>query len=496
MTPPKITKGGPRPNRKDYKTDKQFMSAVKKWNELNGFAGTSPTPAPTPNISTKVIDTKNVDPNTTSGTGSVRTDWESFTNGKINLQRGDSTIGQAPYVTAIVPKYGEGKPTPIVIMPASDGNGFSLEPREVFLEKLITQIERSPDNVRYWKSQLRDFYKSDDAFARSLRGGPVTDKDTDFIEALKKALDEITTNNFNFGAENFNSGNLTSRNFYDVNNWITSRTPVPGRQTTSTSTKNFTLQADAIADFMREVQIQVGDPALVDNVKELANAYWEKVHNEELKRMGRSTSVTDPITNTTIYTGTGFQAPTEELLKEWRVKFIANGATSKTKVISTGIKNVNPLDLQDAGGEMGDAYTKLKGYSLDYGVKLSDSQLKEKTAEALLPGGSIDEQRKSIMMASRATYKSLAPYIEGGLKVKDIGSQYLKMKIDELELPEGSIDIFDPDVQAALSGDKLMSPTDFTMLNRANPAWRTTRKANESAANFVNTILKMWGKVG
>lgn len=494
MTPPKITKGGPRPNRKDYKTDKEFMSAVEKWNKLN--TSTGPTPAPTPSISTKVVDTKNVDPNTTSGTGSVRTDWKSFADGTFTLQAGDAAVGQTPFVTAIVPKYGEGKPTPIVILPAPSGNGFILEAREVYLEQLITQIQRSPANARYWKTQLQDYYKSQDAFQRSLRGGPVTDKDTDFVFALKKALDEITTDNFNKGSENYTSGNLSALNFYDVNTWLTSRTPLPGRQSQSTSTRNFTLEADAIADFMREVQIQVGDPTLVDNVKELANAYWEKVHNEELKRMGRSTSVYDPITGKTVSTSTGYAMPTEELLKEWRIKFIANGAANKTKIISTGIKNVSALDLQDAGGEMGDAYTKLKGYSLDYGVRLSDSQLKEKTAEALLPGGSIDEQRKSIMMASRATYKSLAPYIEGGLKVKDIANQYLKMKLDELELPEGSIDVFDPDVQAALSGDKLMSPTDFTMLNRANPIWKTTKKANESAANFVNTILKMWGKVG
>ena len=496
MTPPKITKGGPRPNRKDYKTDAEFLAAVEKWNKLNGFTGNNPSPAPTPSISTKVVDTQNVDPNTTSGTNKVRTDYESFSNGTFVLQSGDATIGQTPYVTAIVPKYGEGKPTPVVIIPAPNGNGFILEPREVYLERIISQIQRSPSNAAYWKRQLQDYYKSQDAFQRSLRGGPVTDKDTDFVFALKKALDEITTDNFTRGAENFASGNLTTNNFYDLNTWITSRTPVPGRQTTSTSTRNFTTEADAIADFMREVQIQVGDPTLVDNVKELANAYWEKVHNEELKRMGKSTSVYDPVTGLQTNVSTGFQMPTEELLKEWRIKFITNGATSKTKVVSTGIKNVNPIDLQDAGGEMGDAYTKLKGYSLDYGVKLSDAQLKEKAAEALLPGGSIEEQRKSIMMASRATYKSLAPYIEGGLKVKDIAGQYLKMKLDELELADGSIDIFDPDVQAALSGDKLMSPTEFTMLNRSNPIWKTTKKANESAANFVNTILKMWGKVG
>jgi len=256
------------------------------------------------------------------------------------------------------------------------------------------------------------------------------------------------------------------------------------------------MKADAIADFMREVQVQVGDPKLVDNVKDLAEAYWEKVHAEELKRMGQSTSVYDPITGKTVSTSTGFQMPSEQLLKEWRINFITKGAIDKNKVISTGIRNVTPIQLQDAGGDLGDNYTKLKGYAYEYGVKISDEELKNKAAEASLPGGSIDEQKRSIQLASRATYKALAPYIEGGLKVKDVASQFMKMKTDELELMDGAIDIFDPDVQMALSGDKLPGSNEYLMKVRANPNWRFTEKANEGAAGFIDTLLKMWGKVG
>lgn len=498
MTPPKIAKGSPRPKRADYpkgtKGDSQFLADVEKWNKLNGTPAVTTS---TPSVTTQgVVPTKPVETTTRTQSGSVRTDWNIFTDGTLNIQEGDAEVGQTPYVTATLPEYGEKTPTPVVIFPSADGNGFTIVPREEVLQTIIKDIQRNPNNITYWKTQLKDYYKSDDAFQRSLRGGPVTDKDTDFVFALRSALGQIGANNFTAGSENVRRNQLNSSGFYDINSWLTSRTPLPGRQSTSTSTRNFTLKADAIADFMREVQIQVGDPKLVDNVKALAEAYWEKVNSEEMKRMGRSESVYDPITGRTVSTSTGFQMPSEQLLKEWRLTFITKGAVEKNKIISTGIRNVKPIDLQDAGGELGDNYTKLKGYAYEYGVKISDEELKNKAAEASLPGGSIDEQRKSIQLASRATYKALAPYIEGGLKVKDVASQFMKMKTDELELMDGAIDIFDPDVQTALSGDKLPGSNEYLMQVRANPNWRFTKKANEGAAGFLDTLLKMWGKVG
>ena len=492
MTPPKITKGGPRPKRADYPSgpagDGAFSKAVEEWQKLNP----SSTTQSSPEVTQGVVKTQNVESDARVKTGTIRTDWESFTDGSFNIQEGDDKVQQTPYVTTKLPGYGD-NPTPVVILPDPDGKGFLVIAREELLQQLITQIKRNPNNAAYWKTQLQNYYRSSAAFQTSLRGGPVTDKDTEFAFALRRALSEIGADNFSTAVENVSAGRLNPSGFYDVNSWITSRTPIPGRQTQSTSTRNFTLKADAIADFMREVQIQVGDPKLVDNVDALAEAYWEKVRSEELKRMGQSSSVYDPITGTTISKSTGFQMPTEELLKEWRVGFITKGAVEKNKVISIGIRDAKPIDLQDAGGLIGDNYTKLKGYAFDYGVRLTDSQLKTKAAEASMPGGSIEEQRRSIQLAARATYKSLAPYIEGGLKVSDVANTFRKLKTDELELMDGAIDIFDDDVQSALTADKLPGYNEYLMQVRSNPQYRFTKKANESAAGFLDMLTKLWG---
>lgn len=492
--PPKVTKGGPRPKRKDYKNDTEYNKAVEEWLVLNPQGATSNTSSLSV-TNQGVVDTKDVESQYRTQTG-VRTDWKSFTDGTFNLQEGDATTQSTPFVTAIIEGYGENKPTPVVILPDPNGKGFIVEAREVLLQKIVTEIKRNPNNASYWKTQLQNYYRTQDAFSISLSGGPVTDKDTEFIFALRRALSEISSNNLSAGTENVKNNVLNPSGFYDINTWLTSRTPVPGRQSESSTTRNFTLREDAIADFMREVQQQVGDPTLVDNVDALAEAYWEKVQSEERKRMGRSSSVYDPITRKSVTVSTGFQMPSAQLLKEWRVGFILNGATKKKKIISTGIANVSAEDLQDAGGDLGDNYTKLKSYSYEYGVPLSDSQLRQKAAEASIAGGSIEEQKRSIQLASRARYKGLDSYIQAGLKVSDIADQYRKIKTTELELADGSVDIFDADVQSAITGDKLLSPIDYTALIRSNPAWAKTRAANESAAGFIDTILKSWGKVG
>jgi hypothetical protein len=494
-----ITKGGPRPDIKDYTNlpngQNLFEADVKKWQELN--IGSPSTSSPNTQPGGSVVPTKEVEPDTAVTGSNVRTDFTAFdpAKGTFVYNDGDPAVGQSPYVTAPDP-YGSGNPTPVVILPSSDGKGYVVITREELLNKLVQSISRDKNSILDLKMRLQNYYKSNKDYEISLRGGPVTDKDTGFLEALKNALGEISADNLATAQENFKAGILNASGFYDFNTWIQTRALVSPVQSESSTARNFTKKADAIADFMREVQIQVGDPKLVDNVDALAEAYWQKISSEEQKRMGKSVSTYDPLTGKRVTSSTGFQMPSAQLLKEWRIQFITKGAIEKDKVISTGIRNVNPIDLQDAGGEIGDNYTKLKGYAFEYGVRLSDEDLKKKAAEATLPGGSIEEQQRSIQLASRALYKPLAPYIEGGLKVKDIASQFMKAKTNELELSEGEVDIFDPDVQAAISGDKLPGSLDYLMQVRSDPRYRFTKKANEGAAGFLDSLLRMWGKVG
>jgi hypothetical protein len=474
---------------------KVFNANAKAGSKTN----TTPTPTPTPTKDTKVIDSIN-DPSFTPIGSGIQTNFQQFVDGTLNRNAGGpGSISMEPFITGrSTPE--QPNPKPIAILPTNDGRGFIVSDLDSAVNDYISRIPRGEEE--FYKKQLQKYYSSDKEFRKSIAGGPVTDKDVAFSKAIKAAIQEITVNNFDAGVQQgLGLKNKTilegnSAGFYSFDNWIRSRINTqPISQSSRTS--GLTTRADAIAEFRRTAQQYVGDIDLVNNFDALAEAYWQKLHKEEKARMSQSTSITDPITGNTINRGVSYTQLSEQDRLEMRLNFITKGAMDKKgKVISTGIREAEPLELQDAGGTIGDNYTKLKSYAYDYGVKLSDAQIKEKAAEALLPGGSIDEQKRSIQMASRALYKGLDSYIQAGLKVSDVADQYRKLKATELELADGAVDIFDADVQSALTADKLMDPMTYTGLLRQNPNWKYTRKANESAAGLVDTILKTWGVVG
>ena len=57
--------------------------------------------------------------------------------------------------------------------------------REELLNKLVQSISRDKNSILDLKMRLQNYYKSNADYEVSLRGGPVTDKDTGFLEALK-----------------------------------------------------------------------------------------------------------------------------------------------------------------------------------------------------------------------------------------------------------------------------------------------------------------------
>jgi len=176
-----------------------------------------------------------------------------------------------------------------------------------------------------------------------------------------------------------------------------------------------------------------------------------------------------------------------------RIKLITRGSI---KAKSTGIKEVEPTKLQEAGGEIGNYYTELLGHSYKTGIRLSNETLLSKVEEINRPGGSIEEQKRSLTQASKLKYKALAPYIDAGINVGDFIADFAVIKAKELDMSAKEINVFDPDIQAAISGEKLLGPEDFTTLVRKNPNWRYSSTANESAAQFLNSLLKTFGKVG
>lgn len=491
-------------------------NAIQPTSKPTPKPSTSAAPKPTPTVKAPGTGTTNPIAEIPKG---IQSDYNAFTNGSIVLNSGGSTGGvqSEPYVSA-VPTASNTQPKALVVLPHFDAGGtqtgFTVTDIDSEVDKLLGTIPRA--NIEYYKQQLRSYYPNAAAYKTSIAAGPMTDKDPGFQLAIRKALQAASVDNYNTGkqiADQVAKGGTATAKMYGFESFVASRIQVPTATSASDRSSGLTVKEDAYAEFDRTVKQYVGDPTLVDEVKKLREEYWTRLHNQELARQSSSVSTTDPLGNRTTNT-TAYAQMSEQDRQDLRLGLIVNGATvtdPKTKVksvLSTGISKTTYDDLERTGGLIGQTYSKLQATAADYGIELTHTDLLNRSRKALLPGGvatgistatmdtGVTQEANSIKQAAKIKFGNLAGYIDQGLKVSDIASNYQRLKESEYGLVNNAVNIYDNDVQKALSGDKIASNNDFILGIRSNPAWRKTPKANEMAATFVNTLLKSWGKVG
>jgi len=427
----------------------------------------------------------------------VQLDWGKFLDGSFALNSGgtEGSIAGQPYISGAPLADGRPNPKSIIILPSDDGKGYLAQDLDAAVQEYINRIPNVAKET--YKKKLKDFYPDPKSYAVSLQGGPVVENDLGFQAAVKKALQATSVDNFR-SAVRVAEQKKTNPNFdpsnqlYSFEYFVQTRDPLPDRTSQSTRTSQLTTKEDALREFYRTVQDYVGDPTLVNELDKLANQYWLDLQAEESRRVSTGFSTTNPFGQTTS-TSRSFSQLTDLDRLEMRVKLITRGSA---KAKSTGIKDVEPTKLQEAGGEIGNFYTELLGHSYKTGIRLSNEALLSKVEEINRPGGSLDEQKRTLTQASKLKYKALAPYIDAGISVGDFIVDFSAIKARELDMNAKEINVFDPDIQSAISGEKLLGPEDFTSLVRKNPNWRYSSTANESSAQFLNSLLRTFGKVG
>jgi hypothetical protein len=473
----------------------------------------TPTPTPTKSGAANAPGTGNTNPIKPLPTGTVK-DYTGFLDGSYVLNSGGTLGGvqQQPYVSAR-PSASNTQPKAVVVLPKIDKDGvqigFTVTDIDTEVQNIIAKIPRA--NITFYKTKLKDLYPNVSDYKKSITAGPITDKDIGFQQAIKNSLLQASVDNFNTGVE-IAEGNKQAK-MYDFEQYVQTRTPTPLPTSQSQRTSGLTVKEDAYAEFDRTVKQYVGDPALVDKVKELREEYWQRLHKSELARQSTGTSRTDIFGNTTGTTIAYTQMSEQDRL-DLRLGLVVNGAvvtdpkTKKKIVLSTGITKASSEDLEEAGALIGASYGKLRAVAADYGIELTHTDLLQRSRQAVKPGSvttgispdamatGLEQEANSIKQAAKIKFKTLAPYIDQGLKVTDIASNFQRIKENEYGLVDNTVNIYDPDVQNAISGDKIYSNNDFILGVRSKPEWRKTPKANEMAASFINTILKSWGKVG
>lgn len=150
--------------------------------------------------------------------------------------------------------------------------------------------------------------------------------------------------------------------------------------------------------------------------------------------------------------------------------------------------------IANAGPALNAGLTAIRKYANNMGVIVPDADIR-KYALQYLQDGKLDNITEKLKTIAKVTYPGLAPFIDSGLDVKEIASQYMAKKSQILEIPVEMLNVWDKDVSKAISGQSMMSLDEFETSLRNNPLWQFTKNAKEKTANTVNNILRRFGLV-
>jgi hypothetical protein len=150
--------------------------------------------------------------------------------------------------------------------------------------------------------------------------------------------------------------------------------------------------------------------------------------------------------------------------------------------------------LKNPGPTLSAGLTAIRKFANDYGVVIPDADVRGYAVQ-YLRDGKLDFITEKLKNISKARYPGLAQYIDQGLTVKDVASQYMVRKAQLLEIPIETLNPFDTDVARAISGQVMETIGDFDNRMRQSPLWQYTKNAKEKGADFINNILSRFGMV-
>ena len=176
------------------------------------------------------------------------------------------------------------------------------------------------------------------------------------------------------------------------------------------------------------------------------------------------------------------------------------GADVKQRIINKMIAKGAGLEREGKTGDFDVAVSQIKGAAADYGVAISEDQIRKYAISAFRTGAGVDAEVEKIKNISKGLYAPIAQFIDQGLSVKDLMQPYLDKKAQVLEIPEDQITLNNVEGQQVMSkviaDGKLLPIFDYEKSLRADPRWRFTKNANEMAMGFVNRIFRDFGIAG
>jgi len=151
-------------------------------------------------------------------------------------------------------------------------------------------------------------------------------------------------------------------------------------------------------------------------------------------------------------------------------------------------------------GEGGADVDKLQAFTYSMGVKMSGSWYTN-AARAIVRGVATQQDYEDqVRRQAKSLFPQWSKQLDSGQTVADIASPYMQSMSQILEVPAGSVNLFDPAIKKALqakdpnTGANTVTPIwQFENTLRSDPRWKGTKNAQDSMMQTAHQVLADFG---
>jgi hypothetical protein len=158
------------------------------------------------------------------------------------------------------------------------------------------------------------------------------------------------------------------------------------------------------------------------------------------------------------------------------------------------------FDGGDMEGQGADVQNDLRSYAYSMGVKMSDKWYADVTRQVLRGTATASDQKNVMLRQAKASFPQYSKQLDAGQTVADIAQPYMQSMSQILELPQGSINLYDSTVKKALQYKNPVTLQtqakplwQFENDLRGDPRWRKTKNAQDSLMQVGHQVLSDFG---
>jgi len=250
--------------------------------------------------------------------------------------------------------------------------------------------------------------------------------------------------------------------------------------------KDTTTDITSIGDAYKEINDYMLDVFGREATQEEKDAYYKDINAREIKSGVQTVTVRD---------ATGKVTKTQKIGAPLSADERTNALNG---VVKTALKGTDAETILSSskGSKIAQDIAKIQKYAADYGQPMTAGQAMKYILEGYGTADYVDKQKERLRLNAMTMFGNLKDHIQNGGTVKDIADQYAYIKAKKLGIALTD-SMADKDVVDAITRTGgLVSTADFSRQMQANPLWRQTEEAHNTAADFANTILKSFGFMG